>query len=247
MKRAFTLIEMLVVIAIIAILAALLLPTLSRAKTGALRTSCTDNLLQINLATHMYAADYSDTLPSEPGVIATTFATNHYSIFYKELVKSYVGLHGASSPQDKVSACPADTFYYDFPSLVYESKSLHDQLDSDYSSYGFDGANAFTNFPPPTFFNEASWPGVFGLKQSSIKDPVKTLLLTETSAFFCWSWHKPVKMPPGQCGMNNAKSIVSFADGHAAFIEVYWNSNFKDWTSCCYDPPIGYDYKRSAD
>lgn len=246
MKRAFTLIEMLVVIAIVAILAALVLPALSRAKTGALRTTCTDNLLQINLGTHLYAADYSDTLPSEPGVIATTFATNHYSIFYKELVKSYVGLHGTSSPQDKVFACPADTFYYDFPSLVYESKSLHDQFDSDYSSYGFSGANAFTNWPPPDFLNETGWPGVFGLKESSVKDPARTLLLTELSAFFCWSWHQPVSKPSGQVGVNNAKSIVSFVDGHATYIEVYWNSDHKDWTSCCYDPPPGYDYRRSA-
>src|SRR5579862_8857435 len=113
MKRAFTLIELLVVIAIIAILAALLLPALSSAKASARRANCINNLRQVSLAVHLYAADNSDTLPSAPGVTATTFATNHYSIFYKQLVKAYVGLQGASSPQDKVFACPADMFYYD--------------------------------------------------------------------------------------------------------------------------------------
>lgn len=57
---AFTLIELLVVIAIIAILAALLLPALAAAKTKAQKTSCVNNLKQMQLCWNMYADDYRD-------------------------------------------------------------------------------------------------------------------------------------------------------------------------------------------
>ena len=61
---AFTLIELLVVIAIIAILAALLLPTLARAKERARRSVDVSNLHQWGVGCTLYAGDYKEYLPS---------------------------------------------------------------------------------------------------------------------------------------------------------------------------------------
>src|ERR1039457_7067197 len=63
-KNGFTLIEVLVVIAIIAILAALLLPALSRAKIQGQRTSCMNNLRQIGLLMQIYTDANNDTFPA---------------------------------------------------------------------------------------------------------------------------------------------------------------------------------------
>ena len=62
-KAGFTLVELLVVVAVIAILAALLLPVLGRAKKQAQAVYCLNNGHSLMLALHLYASDNAELLP----------------------------------------------------------------------------------------------------------------------------------------------------------------------------------------
>lgn len=239
-KRAFTLVEMLMVIAVIAILAALLLPVIDAAKAKAHRTACANNLHQINLGVHLYADEHDNVLT----MVSTNMSADVFTD-YKNWMKSYVGLHGASSPQDRLFACPADTFRYeDGGRMEYVPEGAHLQSNCNYSSYVFNAGNVRMDYP---FTN--AFPGIAGRKLTSIPHPAKTILVTEWPALEPYSWHQPQAIPAGQHGYNDARDVVSFVDGHVNYLKIYRDmsttpNHFEAWH---YDPPAGYDYQWSGD
>ncbi|MFA6960820.1 MAG: prepilin-type N-terminal cleavage/methylation domain-containing protein [Opitutaceae bacterium] len=62
-KRAFTLVELLAVLAVIGILAAILIPVVGRVRSSARSTQCVSNLRQIGVALRLFAADHKNHLP----------------------------------------------------------------------------------------------------------------------------------------------------------------------------------------
>lgn len=61
--RAYTLVEMLIVVSVIALLSAILFPVINRARESGRNTMCKNNLKQLGLSLQMYASDNGNTLP----------------------------------------------------------------------------------------------------------------------------------------------------------------------------------------
>ncbi len=64
MGRGFTMVELLVCMAIVAVLAAIVLPVVARARESARKTMCLSNLRQISVAFESYVADYDECFPN---------------------------------------------------------------------------------------------------------------------------------------------------------------------------------------
>jgi prepilin-type N-terminal cleavage/methylation domain-containing protein len=124
--KAFTLIELLIVIAIIAILAAILLPVLGKAKAKAVQTQCLNNLKQVGIACQMYMDENNDYCPGplDRGVQAGYYYdSTTMPVWY---LYSYLGLgnplnFGTTSALKNTTpifTCPA-TIQYPVPSVAY--------------------------------------------------------------------------------------------------------------------------------
>lgn len=227
LSRGFTLLELLVVIGIMLVLAALLLPVMSQAKARAKQTSCLNNLKQINLAVRTYADDFKDKVAPPP-----RFYTSVETWFrYKELVASYAGRSETPKPSDKLFSCPADAFFYS--ASGYHSKGLCETPQTGYSSYIFNAGNLIgTN----------GYPGISGSGLVEVKEPSKTVLICEAAAFTPFSWHSPQKQI-SDYRFKDCRDMLSFVDGHVQYVRMYWSGAGEAWQ---YDPPADYVYRWSG-
>ena len=163
--RAFTLVELLVVIGIIALLISILLPALSRARESANRTLCMSNHRQLIAAVVMYQNDWKQRLPfcnwagqedgsagSFPGpgwLYRRADWNNNYPVGVRSgnyLMSPKSGSLYVYLKSEKVFRCPFDP--------VLPNPTTNGQVDfvRPATSYGFNGAMNGYGYKPVPFF-----------------------------------------------------------------------------------------------
>jgi len=115
-RRALTLVELLVVVAIVALLVAALLPGLSQARARSQLSVCLGHLRQIGLGIQSYAAQHNDAIPRGPAAPLPFFPdqgwdqwlTNQLQIGMLHAAQGLGPLLPADLREPRVLFCPAD-------------------------------------------------------------------------------------------------------------------------------------------
>jgi prepilin-type N-terminal cleavage/methylation domain-containing protein len=217
-RKAFTLVELLVVISIIALLMAILMPALSKAREQAKKVYCQSNIRQQILACQMYQGDNDDVFPStdpslfDPPIDKSNPLYPQYGAIYsyrawggkdgicdegfyvKRLLNSYVGKAGEVDIEDDQSAlkvfhCPADRG---------SSGGLGWQLmriKYEPTCWDYLGDSYFYNSAGLANANVALWMK----KGANVKNPTRLILVGDFT-------------------------LITYFGGYNAFQEMYWHN-----------------------
>jgi len=220
-RRGFTLIELLTVIAIISILIAILLPSLSGAKERSRTTKCQANLRELAAATLRYVSSHEDMFPvaADCSGGACVFWNGHqyfgwngtqrnaHGNVWARPVNSELGLE--PSPQAsgvaRVAECPSDS------GAIMEtgvSNALFEVLGS---SYPLNPILAQGRYP--------GWQYRQGdLNLSQVLQPSRKVLVSDHVAFgltYDAAW---TAISPGWHDRTRPAGVVAFVDGHADYL-----------------------------
>ena len=252
-SRAFTLVELLVVIATIAILAALLLPALHSAKLKAQQAQCTSNAHQLSASVFMYVNDnndkhvaYSDAAFPGGGNWAGTLM-DYYSRQAKLLICPAAPLHEPVQTSHGNGQGYADRAWVrwttDNKTMLYGSFGYNGWLYSDSQRpQSFMRANAIQQPTLTPVFSDENWVDGWPLET----DPPATNLYLGRSL---WNWgldlgrwtiarhggraasSAPRNVPPGEKLIGAID--MGMADGHVESVKLenlwnlYWHLNWQ--------------------
>ena len=248
-SSAFTLVELLVVISIVALLIALLLPAIKQARETARVATCLSNQHQISLALHTYAAENRDMGPAyrEDG---TDCPNPSWSAFNDWSLVLYGGKRLSGEWPNR-------------PRKLNEYVSSVDLFRCPSNTYGW---NAYDGWGTSYFFN-SNWYGngyraipstlggppwvLYGKRFNTFKDPSRQIMVGDAAMMYSWSYWSSRYTPPGPHGSEfnwhdrparhpEAQTIdgiwfydpmvpIGFLDGHAAYIRLgpYGQGDFR--------------------
>jgi len=226
-RFGFTLIEILVTIAIIAILTAILFPVFARARENARRASCMSNMKQIGLAMMQYTQDYDERYPLStpyrdqsvngmPGKkfkIATSICPSEYCVTWMDLIYPY-----AKSTQ--IFVCPS-------------------VQNSTFASYGY--SSAFGNDSNNRYKYGGGVQAGVPLTLSQIERPSEIFLNVEYN-YISGIWVNPVLMKQAAENPNPSAYLralahlgggnVVYADGHVKWMNAVSFKGYGSNSTC---------------
>jgi prepilin-type N-terminal cleavage/methylation domain-containing protein/prepilin-type processing-associated H-X9-DG protein len=171
--NAFTLIELLIVIAIIAILASILFPVFARARENARRSSCQSNLKQIGLGLLQYVQDYDEVLPSTAYGNSSGSPETYYR--WQDAIYPYV-------KSEQIFWCPSDgTASTNKRYKVLSAPTGAQKNATNNGSYALNGFYYNSGLGPASYLDEYESPGgvITTRKVSVISVPAETVWTTE--------------------------------------------------------------------
>lgn len=194
-QNKFTLIELLIVIAIIAILASMLLPALGKAREAAKQSYCLNNLKQIGTACMMYSDDFGNKY--FPPVDVSWAQTDNARKLWPNFLDSYLGewhinkiYYPAGKSPNKIYLCPTH--------LTTEPNILVSYMGNVY------------NIEVPAFGNSKTV-SLMQVRRPSIKYYLIEGSPSSTNQYFFW----PVYSTSRMAERHNKRANCLFFDGHA--------------------------------
>jgi len=222
--RAFTLLELLVVVSIIALLAALLLSVLNRAHARVYAVSCLNNLRQMQLSWQLYTDDFSGFVP-----LNSSYVTNG---IWRSTPDSWIGNSSAPFDRDTTAIKNGLIFRYDYNRVV---ETYHCPADDStvvgtdlprtrsYSMSRSIGGNYITNTQQEQLV----------IKQASqVRVPSKLFVFIDESEDSIDDAHFLVPPNPETRWLNlpadrhSKGCVLSFVDGHVERLKWRWPKSF---------------------